>query len=384
MSSSLCFIASQVPAAVHFYEFASFLRDYKPTELILAGSASLALGGLNPDIVAHFSDDFADSLLGTVQKCKNASHVIIDLGTDESTQIYEELRRVYPEKEIIVYYDRYEDHYTGYRSCAYKVLKEARVWFANTHFLHQEVYDLDKTEIQFTPGQRVGIGFYPMYEVERLRSARATSRSRVRQRFFSRHGLKRRWHKVISYMGGATESYFKRVFPRVLENLEKVIEKRNLSAFVFVLQKHPATKFDPRDLVSLRKWKDRNKENPFRPKFVISESSSEELEVASDAIWFDKPGRSMDWALAGIRVAQVRHKTILHHLVTRGISPSLITAKGMSAWFQAFPIRKAFVSVTEVEDAIGYSPHWQNNLLRALGLQKRYSETESKGERVSP
>lgn len=131
--------------------------------------------------------------------------------------------------------------------------------------------------------------------------------------------------KVLAYFGGNNEEYFKEAFPAFLKILSEAVEQEDLSNYVVVLQQHPVAKVKNIDGLLAQEWIKNHSENPWAPQMIISDKSSDDMQVLADGALYYQTSMGPQFVLAGLPVAQVGHETYEDVLV-RGKLCSSVTS----------------------------------------------------------
>lgn len=381
MAEFICFIASHTGPAQHFYRFAQEISADRKVEIHANGAASDALRPLNSARVKHLKDSsasFEAALEALVVKCREASMIIVDVGSEESLTIVKRLRLEFPRKNIVVYYDNPENYVPNYSELAVDIMQlGSSVWTANASYESEPLLTEGELEINLPCFPPTGIGYYNKAKVEELIARRADS-AEERAKFFEAHDLEDRGQRVVTFFGGNNSRYFDQSLPEMLSLLEKVIADTDLSKTIIVLQQHPvARREEKKDAPTIQKWYKQNASNQHCPQVVVSQiSSSDVAQVVSDGALYDQTSMSIQFAWIGMKVAQVGEcdEDILYR---KKIAPHLENAEVMGTWLTSLGEAPAEAVAEEdgsFEDAIGYKPDWADRLRAAVGI---VAESES-------
>lgn len=374
MAELICFIASHTGPAQHFYRFAQEIAADRKVEIHAIGAASDALRPLNSARVKHLKDSahsFEAGLEALVQKCKEASMIIIDIGSEESLVIVKRLRLEFPGKNIVVYYDNPENYVPNYSELAVEIMQlGSSVWTANASYESDPLFTEGELEIALPSFPPTGIGYYDKAKVEELKARRADSADE-RAKFFQAHDLEDRGQRIVTFFGGNNSRYFDHSLLKMLSLLEKAIAVTDLSDTILVLQQHPvARREEKKDAPIMQKWYEQNAVNRHCPQVVVSKiPSSDVAQVVSDGALYDQTSMSIQFAWIGMRVAQVGEcdEDILYR---KKIAPHLENAEVMGKWLTF--LGKASAEAAEedgsFEDAIGYKLDWADRLRAAVGI----------------
>lgn len=307
---SVCFIASHGGSADHFATFFEHLsKDHRNIQLFGSGPAvkkfeekkirphgSFSIEGKNP----QEEDDLAEQI---AKACSLAYIVITDVGNPFDIKIQKALALHAPKVIRYSYYDNPEPYVPGgYSEVATQVMLASQgIIFANANLAESFPLDLKK----------IGIGYYPISQAEKIAQRRAMEHREARCAFFAKHHLEDKGQKVLVYFGGNNEEYFSRAFPAFLEILKHAMNERDL---VIVLQQHPAAKTLNRDV------------NQCGSKIIISDFNSDEAQVLADVALYYQTSMGPQFILAGIPTIQIGHEPFQDILVKNGLCPSVTTS----------------------------------------------------------
>lgn len=197
----------------------------------------------------------------------------------------------------MAYYDNPEPFVPGgYSDVANEVMQLAeKVLFANANLATSPLMDIPLEK-------RVGIGYYPIAQAEKLANRRAAEGKSMRKRWFEQQGIEDRGQKLLVYFGGNNEVYFTKAFPAFLEFLEQ-----DLPGYIFILQQHPAAKG----------------KQQYSTKLIPSDWTTDDIQVIADGALYYQTSMGPQLALAGIPIVQVGHQTYEDVMVRSGICPSV-------------------------------------------------------------
>ncbi len=285
----ICLIACHGASADHFAVFAQKLLDEGYQVRIYASEHA----------VKKFQDrKIPITMSFKVDECKASeiaescadSVVLTDVGHPFDITLQQALNGA------IAYYDNPEPLVPGgYSKVAGEVMKLAsKVLFANANLETSPLLDVPFEK-------RVGLGYYPTAAAEKVAKRRAEEGKRMRQQF----GYEDK--KIMVYFGGNNEEYFGEAFPAFLSFLSE-----DLTDYIFVLQQHPAAK-----------EKNIDRQMVQDAPLIISDWTSEDIQVIADGALYYQTSMGPQFALAGIPMLQVGHKTYEDVMVRSGMCPSV-------------------------------------------------------------
>jgi len=367
LATVICFIACHGGPADHFATFAESLseRGYE-VHIYAAGPALQKFQDRKIDVWYSFNADtlapdqekeLAEQIAGT---CGTASVVITDVGHPFDIALQNALKKRAPQVLNIAYYDNPEPYVPGgYSDTAAKVMAPAkRVLFPNTHLANTPLYQAPGQEIELPFAKRVGIGYYPMAQAEKIAEKRAQEQSGLRKELFAKWRLKEQGQKVLVYFGGNNTEYFEKAFPAFLHFLSEGKEAQDLSNWVIVLQQHPGAKAQGIDRKQLEAWLGKGKR---MPKIVISEETSDKMQIMADGALYYQTSMGPLFALSGIPTVQVAHETYPDLLVRAGLTPSVTNAAD-------------FVDAVMVINPVPLSEEKKGKIMESLGIKKDWIE----------
>ncbi|PIS02738.1 MAG: hypothetical protein COT85_01525 [Chlamydiae bacterium CG10_big_fil_rev_8_21_14_0_10_42_34] len=357
-AASICFIACHGGPADHFCTFAQELKKNGRQVEIYASALTFQKfweKGLNP---ISMQDLNAKEV---AEKCKNCSVVITDVGDLFDEQVQKALAECAPGVTRYAYYDNPEDFVTvEYSATATKVMAAAnRVLFANVHLEKVPVLDGDKVPVDLPEEKRVGLGYYPVENAQKIGRDRLEQKGEIRKEFFSKWEIEDQGQKILVYTGGCNDVYFAEAFPKFLEVISDSAGHKDFSKYLIVLQQHPRAKVDNRDLEILQKW---NTDRGAGISFVVSDSATNEVMKMADAMIYYQTSMSPQFALAGIATIQVGHDDFKDCLVKSKLCSAVKNAGEFLAALDRLDGSDE-VSSEVVEKGIGYLPDWKERLL---------------------
>lgn len=371
-TAAVCFIACHGGPADHFSTFAEDLikKGYQ-VEIYATGPALKKFQDRHLEIVKPFSlenvseEAAAEEL---AQKCGNAKVVVTDVGHVFDVTLQKTLASHAPKALRLAYYDNPEPYVPGgYSSVAAKVMMAAQgVLFANRSLSKTPIYQAPTEEIPLAPEKRVGIGYYPISQAEKIAKRRAVDQSQVRAQLFAKHSLIDRGQKVLVYAGGNNDEYFSKALPAFLGFIEGASQLQDLSNIVVLLQQHPGAKEKNLDVNLVQQWMGEHIQGDI-PRILISEMSSDEAQVVADAMLYYQTSMGPQFVLAGIPTMQVGHNTYEDILVKNRLCPSVTDSVGLVNALTDLSEKVGEESGHEaIYQGLGITPHWAVQLEDAI------------------
>jgi hypothetical protein len=357
-TATVFFIACHGPGpADHFATYAEALTQRGHAVQIHATGAALKklqernIEAISPFSLENLSSEEEDELAGTIAKaCSKASVVITDVGHAFDAKIQKALSDFGIPR--FAYYDNPEPFVPGgYSSMTAEVIKAAGgVWFANENLATAKIYSAVGQEIDFEGKKRLGIGYYPVAQAEKIAEKRKTEHESVRSAFLRKHGIEDKEQKVWVYFGGNNEEYFSKAFPKFLSFLDRAPED-----VIIVVHQHPGAKAQNRDAKQLEGMSG----------VFLSDFSSDEAQILADAAFYYQTSMGPQFVLAGIPTVQVGHETYEDVLVRNNLAPSVTSAEGFA---QVPEILKKMAEVPKEDllKGLGIREDWPQALERAL------------------
>lgn len=315
LTKIICLIACHGAPADHFATFAEHLiNDGYAVQVYASGPAIKKFQERNIPIAMSFeADNLADedNLANTiVARCSRAFAVLTDVGHPFDKTLQRAFLKDAPWIKRLAYYDNPEPYVPGgYSQTAAKVMKLANsVLFANANLASAALYKKPYKEIDLPFKERVGIGYYPVCQAEKIAEKRETSQAVMREKFFAKHELHDNGQKILVYFGGNNETYFNKAFPAFLNILTEGIKIADLSNYVVVMQQHPGAKTSNKDISQLDSWVQKYGQEATSPKVIISNETSDTMQVIAGGALYYQTSMGPLFALAGIPIIQVGHE----------------------------------------------------------------------------
>jgi len=150
------------------------------------------------------------------------------------------------------------------------------ILFANSNLAKAPIFQEPGKEIDFESRKKVGIGYYPINQAEKIAKRRAAEQLSMRQTLFSRNDLVDTGQKVLVYFGGNNEEYFSKALPDFLSLLEGGMEQSDFTNLVIVIQQHPGAKSKNIDGNMVSAWMGKHSGTRQAPKMILSDFSSDD------------------------------------------------------------------------------------------------------------
>lgn len=362
MSASVCFVACHGGPADHFAVFAEHLiqKGYQ-VEVYASGPATEKLSSRGIKAIA-FDTTEPEAAETLAKKCAQFSVVITDVGHQFDLDLQQALKQHALKTVRLAYYDNPESFVPGgYSSLAEKVMLAAdQALFANARLV-QEI------KIELPVERRIGLGYYPVEQPERIASKRASDHALSRCKFFSDHAAQDRGQKLFVYAGGNNSEYFDKALPAFLEMLSQACQKEDLSKLVIVLQQHPGAKGLNLDKKQIEQWMLEHSSSEKSPQWVISTWNSNDIQIAADCMLYYQTSMGPQFVLAGLPVIQVGHHVYEDVLVRNQLCATAINPHQLLTHIQAFE-QKQPSDHALIMQGLGILPDWRDHLEKALRI----------------
>jgi hypothetical protein len=294
--------------------------------------------------------------------------IITDVGHVFDITLQKTLGNHVPKALRLAYYDNPESYVPGgYSAVAAKVMMAAQgVLFANGNLSKTPIYQAPSEEIPLTPERRIGIGYYPVSQAENIAKRRTVDQAQIRAQLFAKHSLPDRGQKVLVYAGGNNDEYFSKALPAFLQFIDEASKSQDLSNFIVLLQQHPGAKEKNLDVNLIKQWLEPQIQARI-PRILISEMSSDEAQVVSDAMLYYQTSMGPQFVLAGIPTLQVGHNTYEDILVKNRLCSSVTDSSGFVSALAHLQEKVEEESRHEtIYEGLGITPHWANQLEDAI------------------
>lgn len=372
-AAAVCFIACHGGPADHFSTFAEDLssKGYK-VEIYATGPALKKFQDRKIDIVTSFSlENISEKEAATelARKCSGADVIITDVGHVFDVSLQNALKSQASTSLRLAYYDNPEGYVPGgYSAVAAKVMLAAQgVLFANANLVKTPLYQTPSQEICLPSEKRMGLGYYPISQAEKIAKRRMSDQSQIRAQLFSKYSLMDRGQKVLVYAGGNNEEYFSKALPAFLKFLSEATLQEDLSHFVVLLQQHPGAKEKNLDVKLVRQWIEEHGGAARIPQFFISEFNSVDAQVVANAMVYYQTSMGPQFVLAGIPTIQAGHNTYEDILVKNGLCSTVTDADGLVSALSRLKRKVLEESGNEaIMQGLGINSDWANRLEDAI------------------
>lgn len=351
-AAAFCFIACHAGPADHFSTFAQALAQRGYTVRVYGNGPALKMFQERHITVLPFSLE-ERSVLQIAKTCDAQTVIITDVGDLFDLTLHQQLASLAPRSLRLAYYDNPESYVPGgYSSVAAQVMCAAQgVLFANAHLASQPLYEAPERPIALPLVQRVGIGYYPLAPAEKLGQRRRAERQKARAALFAKYGLIDQGQKLLVYVGGNNEEYYAKALPAFLRILDEAGSRMQA---IVLFQQHPGACAQNRDAALIE-----------QAGLRLSDLSSDEVQVAADAILYYQTSMAPRFALAGIPTIQVGHAVYDDLLVRLGLCAVATDADS----FLAALNRKSSDSESSYEvirRGLGIYTEWPNRLEQSV------------------
>lgn len=372
-AAAVCFIACHGGPADHFSTFAEELtsKGHK-VQIYATGPALKKFQDRKMEMIFPFSLENISEEEAAIQlakSCWGADVIITDVGHVFDVSLHEALKSQASKSLRLAYYDNPESYVPGgYSAVAAKVMLAAQgVLFANANLVKTPLYQAPSHEICLPLGKRIGLGYYPISQAEKIAKRRMSDQSQIRAQLFSKYSLTDRGQKVLVYAGGNNEEYFSKAFPAFLKFLSEASLQGDLSNFVVLLQQHPGAKEKNFDGELVRQWLEQHSGAAKIPQFFISELNSDEAQVVADGMLYYQTSMGPQFVLAGIPTIQAGHDTYEDILVKNGLCSTVTNGEGLMSALARLQKNIGVESGNEaILQGLGISSDWANRLRRAI------------------
>jgi hypothetical protein len=379
-AAAVCFIACHGGPADHFSTFAEDLasKGYK-VQIYATGPALKKFQDRRIEIVTPFSlENISEEEAATelAKKCSTADVIITDVGHVFDVPLQKALKSQASKSLRLAYYDNPEGYVPGgYSAVAAKVMLAAQgVLFANANLVKTPLYQAPSQEICLSPEKRIGLGYYPISQAEKIAKRRMSDQSQIRAQLFSKYSLIDRGQKVLVYAGGNNDEYFSKALPAFLKFLNEASLQGDLSNFVFLLQQHPGAKEKNFDVKLVRQWLEQHGGTARIHQFFISEFNSDDAQVVADGMFYYQTSMGPQFVLAGIPTIQAGHNTYEDILVKNGLCSTVTNVDGLMSALARLQENVLVESGNEaIMQGLGISSDWANRLECAI---KNFVPTE--------
>ncbi len=367
--AAVCIIACHAGPADHFATYTEELsKQGFDVQIHASGPALKKFQERRIEVKSSFSLDHLtpeeESRLATriAKTCSVASIVITDVGHAFDVKIQRELTIHATKVARFAYYDNPEPFVPGgYSSNAAEVMLAAEgLLFANEKLAKAKIYSQVGKEVDFASRTRIGIGYYPVIQAEKIAERRKSEHESVRSALLLQNG-----EKVWVYFGGNNDEYFTKAFPAFLSFLAQASEQIDLSNLVVVVQQHPGAKQKNQDGTLVFAWLEEFGGKVKMPKIILSDFSSDQAQVLADAAFYYQTSMGPQFVLAGIPTVQIGHETYEDILVRNQLAPSVTSAA------QLAQVSKTLEKTSDkpkdlILSSLGIREEWSQILVNAI------------------
>jgi hypothetical protein len=370
----VCFVTIHPISAEHFARFTEELEKAKISWQILAADSSETFlkqkkiphrkisVWTNKKMMKELSHEDMRAIAKLAAKeCKKAKLVITDVSEPFVVYLHQQLAVISSAKRY-VYYDNSESYVPGEYSKCFEQLLRANphgVLFANKLLVDQTLFGEEKHPLGSSDIHKVGLGFYPLEDVMVIESL-IKQKEVLREKLFSKLGIKDEKQKVLAYLGGANSVYFDQAFPFFLKALEENRTDPFFENILLLLQQHPRAKQEGTDLYLLF-----SQGLPFQ--VFASPLSTFEVIACSDLMYYYQTSLVPKLLLARRPLVQVAEEVsedvgVKLHLVDVVTSPKELPV------FSSRALSKSLedTALSSLKEAVGYDKQWKDTLLNFI------------------
>jgi hypothetical protein len=365
--ASICFVVCHGGPADQLATFAENLsKEGETVEIYATGPAlkkfqergvpitdSFSLENLSSEEERGVADQMA-------KRCSHASTVITDVGHPFDIQLQHALSR-FPQVRRLAYYDNFEAYVPGGYSvtAAATMLASEGILFANAHLAHSPLFQEEGKEIDLGSRKKIGIGYYPIHQAEKIAKRRALEQAALRQELFSRHHWIDKGQKILVYFGGNNEEYFSKAFPAFLSLLTQLHsspkQKRANTSFIILVQQHPGAKNKNIDGEKLSQWV---RQQTSSPMVILSDLTSDEAQIIANGAFYYQTSLAPQFVLAGIPTMQIGHKTFPDILVRNKIIPSITKREELILALKKLSHSRKEIPQQKIYEGLGIQENW--------------------------
>jgi hypothetical protein len=252
---------------------------------------------------------------------------------------------------------------------AAEVMQAAQgILFANSNLTQASIFQAPDTAIDFGSRKKVGIGYYPINQAEKIAKRRTEEKPILRQALLQKNGIADQGQKVLVYFGGNNEEYFSKALPAFLSLLEQGMGQSDFTNLVIVLQQHPGAKAKNIDRNLFEGWASKYRQTPHAPSVIISDSNSDDAQTVADGALYYQTSMGPQFVLAGIPTIQIGHETYEDILVRNRLSPSVTSVDQFIGVIADLNQQKKEVQRDVILEGLGIKQDWLQTLETALNL----------------
>lgn len=317
------------------------------------------------DLSSEEEDKLAEKI---AKACSKASVIMTDVGHLFDIKVQKALATHVSKIRRLAYYDNPEPFVPGgYSSVAAEVMKYAHgILFANATLTNATIYSEVEKKVDFGNKERVGIGYYPVQQAEKIGKRRQLEHDSMRTEFLEKHGIKDNGQKIWVYFGGNNEVYFSEAFPAFLSFLPFLSEQVDLTDVVIIIQQHPGAKEKNLDGKQVSTWLDTYGNEKGMPTIVISDFLSDKAQIIGDVALYYQTSMGPLFVLAGIPTIQIGHEVYEDILVRNELAPTVTNAIQFAKVINNEEGMKKNLSKELILKGLGIKEDWLETLQSAL------------------
>ncbi len=247
------------------------------------------------------------------------------------------------------------------------MLLAQRTLFANANLAKTPLYQAPSQEIRLDAARKIGVGFYPLKEAEKLVQRRESERDALRARFLAAHSLVDKGQRLLVYLGGNNEVYFSSALPACLRLFTEAMKETDLSNYIVVFQQHPGAKARQKDAALCQSWISQQGQHAQAPQWILSELRTDEALVAADAVLYYQTSMGPQCALAHIPTIQVGHEVYEDVLVKAGLCAVATKSHDLSRALAHLEVPSA--SDEDLKQRLGIRADWIEQMTK-VGLKR--------------
>jgi hypothetical protein len=390
-TAAVCFIACHGGPADHFATFAQNLSiDIGSIKVYASGPALKKFRDRGIEVRVEFSTDKIspteeDVLAEEIAKsCSSASVIITDVGHPFDIKVQKALARHATYVPRFAYYDNPESYVPGgYSETAAEVMLAANgILFANSNLAKASIFQQPGQEIDFGSRKKVGIGYYPIHQAEKIAKRRTEQQLSMRQTLFFNNGLVDTGQKVLVYFGGNNDEYFSKAFPAFLSLLEGGMKQADFTNVVIVIQQHPGAKGKNIDGKRIAEWIGTQGKTRGAPTMILSDFSSDEAQIIADAALYYQTSMGPQFVLVGIPTIQVGHETFEDILVRNRLAPSVTDVGQFISAVDGVTSQRKEIPREVILEALGIKQDWLPTLEKAIQANSEVVSKQSFSSRA--
>lgn len=374
LATAVCLVVCHSGPADHFATFVEHLPPDSAIEIYASGPAlkklqERAIVVKHPFSIEALSPEEEEALATQIAKtCSAAKVVLTDVGHPFDIKVQKALARHASHVTRLAYYDNPEAYVPGgYSSIAFEVMQAAQgVLFANATLSETSLFQAPGKAIDLSHQKKVGVGYYPLQQAEKIAKKREKEKTLLRQALFAKRGLTDKGERVLVYLGGNNETYFSQALPAFLSLLEQGMKKSDFSHLVIVFQQHPGAKAKNTDGHLVQAWLHEHSQDPRAPRLFLSDLHSEEAQAVADAALYYQTSMGPQLVLAGIPTIQIGHETYEDVLVRNGLSTPVTTVDQLIQVIDTLGQKQQEISPQALLESLGIKKEWLHLLEMAL------------------